>query len=113
MEHKIAQAKHDIVVSDCRFPNEINSIKQQGGIVIWVCRGDLPEWYQCACQENSMPKQALQMMEHQYPHVHASEWAWINSDFDAVIDNNGSLESLYQQINDLVLNLQGSKVDQI
>lgn len=120
MEHKIAQSTHDIVISDCRFPNEIMSIKQQGGTVIWVRRGDLPDWYQCAWQENATPEDeqwmledAQQLMQHRYPHVHASEWAWINSDFDAVIDNNGSLESLYQQVNDLVLYRQEPKVDQI
>lgn len=120
MEHKIAQSSHDIVISDCRFPNEIKSIKQQGGIVIWVRRGDLPEWYQCAWQENSTPEDeqwlledAQELMQQRYAHVHASEWAWINSDFDAVIDNNGSLASLYQQVNDLVLYRQEPKVDQI
>lgn len=120
MEHKIAQSRHDIVISDCRFPNEIKSIKQQGGVVIWVRRGDLPAWYQLAWHENATHKDeqwlledSQQLMQQRYPHVHASEWAWINSDFDVVIDNNGSLESLYQQINDLVLNRPGSMVSQI
>ena len=33
---------------------------------------------------------------------HASEWAWAGTEFDAVIDNNGSMDDLYQHLNDLV-----------
>lgn len=118
MEHKMAQTTHNIVISDCRFPNEIKSIKQQGGIVVWVQRGQLPEWYQCAAQENSTPEDeqwmledSQQLMHQQYPHVHASEWAWINTEFDVVIDNNSSLDLLYKQVNDLVLDPRDAKAD--
>jgi hypothetical protein len=34
--------------------------------------------------------------------VHASETAWVGTGFDAVLDNNGTLDDLYQQIMHLV-----------
>jgi hypothetical protein len=34
--------------------------------------------------------------------IHASEYAWVGTDFDAVLDNNSSVDALYQQITDLV-----------
>ena len=38
------------VISDGRFMNEISSIKNQGGVIIRVIRGDLPEWGTLATQ---------------------------------------------------------------
>ena len=37
-----------------------------------------------------------------YPEVHNSEWAWIGTDFDHIIDNNGSIQELYDQIKQLI-----------
>ena len=34
LENKLRNSKDDIVISDCRFPNEIKSIKNAGGIVV-------------------------------------------------------------------------------
>jgi len=109
VENKLRDNKNNIVISDCRFPNEITSIKKQGGIVIWVRRGELPEWYNCALIENTTPEDeqwllmdAEQLMEQKYPHVHPSEWAWIGSKFNAVFENNSDLDSLYTQIDTLV-----------
>ena len=44
--------------------------------------------------------------------VHASETAWIGTDFDAVLENNQSMDYLYAQINNLVQDLQPAMVDQ-
>ena len=44
--------------------------------------------------------------------IHASETAWIGTEFDFVVDNNADgLDSLYAQVKNLVLNLQASKED--
>ena len=34
--------------------------------------------------------------------IHASETAWVGTDFDAVLDNNCTLDDLYQQVKSLV-----------
>ena len=111
LENKLRGSQDNIVISDCRFPNEIKSIKQAGGKVVWVQRGDLPDWYSVALLDNksqgkhaTADKEKRQIgMRYQYPDVHASEWAWIGTEFDAEIDNNGSIEELYAQVKNLLL----------
>jgi hypothetical protein len=108
LENKLRKTKDDVVISDCRFPNEIKSIKSAGGIVIRVVRGPEPEWYEIAEKVNRGPVGnsywATSKARLEKYHVHASETAWIGTKFDAVIDNNADgLDNLYRQINDLVL----------
>jgi hypothetical protein len=112
LENKLRNSSDDIVISDCRFPNEIKSIKDAGGIVVRVARGPDPKWFDDAVAMNSGPKNmrwALAKDAMAKHGIHASETAWAGTDFDAVLDNNGTLDHLYQQINDLVLNLQAAK----
>ncbi len=100
IENKLRNSQDNIVVSDCRFPNEILSIKQAGGQVIWVKRGDKPTWYHLAVSANQGSTSARQMLEDLG--VHVSETAWVGTEFDHVIDNNGTIEDLYAQIKNLV-----------
>jgi hypothetical protein len=109
LENKLRNNQDDVVISDCRFPNEIAGIHRAGGVVVWVQRGPLPEWYDCALRQNTTHEDELwilddheQLMQHLYPAVHASEFSWIGTAFDAVLDNNGTMDDLYRQINDLV-----------
>jgi hypothetical protein len=121
LENKLRKTKDDIVISDCRFPNEIRAIKRAGGIVIRVVRGPEPEWYDFAKQVNAGPKGPqhtgsagwhLAKTELDRYGVHASETAWIGTEFDAVIDNNADgLDNLYAQVKRLVLDLQVSTED--
>lgn len=79
----------NIVVSDVRFPNEIKKIKSLGGHVVRVIRGDEPEWYDTAYEQNTLISQKNLMTE-KYPNIHISEWAWIGSSMDFILYNNGS-----------------------
>ena len=110
LENKLRDNKKHVVISDCRFPNEVKSIKKQGGIVIWVRRGPLPEWYDCALKEMTTPEDQQwiledheELMGQKYPHVHASEYAWVGTNFNAVFSNDGTLDDLYLQVDQLVL----------
>lgn len=114
LENKLRKTKDDIVISDCRFPNEIKAIKNAGGRVIRVVRGPEPEWYSLAEKVNAgstgyewrLSKNALETYQ-----IHDSETAWIGTEFDAIIDNNADgLDNLYCQVKQLVdeLSLQGS-----
>jgi hypothetical protein len=103
LENKLRSSKDDIVISDCRFPNEINSIKDAGGIVVRVARGPDPSWYNTAVGANAGVLADQELLKQLG--VHASETAWAGTDFDAVLDNNGTLDHLYQQITDLVQDL--------
>jgi len=104
VENKLRRSTDDVVISDCRFPNEVQAIRAAGGRVIRVVRGDLPHWWHFAVEHN-------EHMNTTYPEVHASEWSWANQDFDAVIDNNGSIGELYDRVNDLVQDLQRARDD--
>jgi hypothetical protein len=100
LENKLRNSQDDVVISDCRFPNEIKSIRDQGGTIIWVQRGELPSWHIIAAKANLGDAFASEKLKHLG--VHASESSWVGTKFDAVLDNNGSLEDLYKQIKDLV-----------
>ena len=105
LENKLRNSRDDIVISDCRFPNEIQSIKRAGGLVVRVVRGPEPKWYDHAVNFNSGPtavgwsigKTTLDRLK-----VHPSEYSWVGTEFDAVLDNNASLDHLYDQVKSLV-----------
>ena len=110
LENKLRTSEDNIVISDCRFPNEIDSIRRNGGKIIQVVRGEFPEWYNDALIANRGPDHNMawataqeRIKKHK---IHASETAWIGTDFDAVLDNNGSVDQLYKQVTDLVQELQ-------
>jgi hypothetical protein len=103
------QEDKNYVLADVRFPNEIKHIKEAGGKIVWVRRGHLPEWYMTAVTQNTTDENDLWLledknglMEQKFPKVHFSEWAWIGSHIDAVIDNDGTLYALQKQV-DLLL----------
>jgi len=106
LENKLRNSRDDVVISDCRFPNEIKAIKAAGGLVVRVVRGPEPEWYDAAVSVNRGPNGnstwALSGRRLEQLGVHASETAWVGTRFDVVLDNNGTLDDLYQQIKHLV-----------
>jgi hypothetical protein len=110
LENKLRNSQDDIVISDCRFPNEIATIKSAGGTVVRVVRGPEPEWYELALHANSgAPNGFWSGAELAKFNIHVSETAWIGTDFDYVIDNNGTIDELYQQIKNLVQVDSGAK----
>ena len=115
LENKLRKTTDDVVISDCRFPNEIAAIKRAGGMVIRVHRGPEPEWYTFAETVNRGPERNLEWSWAKTQlgtfNIHASETAWIGTNFDAVVDNNGSMDHLYAQVTRLVQDLQPAKAD--
>lgn len=100
VENKMRSSTDDIVISDCRFPNEIKAIKEAGGIVVWVKRGELPSWHIMAAKANYGDAFAAAKLKQLG--VHASETAWVGTEFDYEIDNNGSIDNLYKQVESIV-----------
>jgi hypothetical protein len=115
LENKLRHSQDDVVISDCRFPNEIKAIKNAGGQVIRVTRGLEPKWYEAAVSvnrgANGNSTWALSHRKLEKLGIHASETAWVGTQFDAVLDNNNTVDDLYQQVNDLLAGLQVSRVD--
>jgi len=102
LENKLRYSKDNVVISDCRFPNEIQSIRDAGGKIVWVQRGELPDWYDTAVEANLGHNYAVQDLKMRK--IHASETAWVGTEFDTVIDNNRSIDDLYQQAKLIVSN---------
>lgn len=100
LEARLRNSQDNIVISDCRFPNEIKAIKNVGGQVIWIQRGELPSWYDLAISANSgneADRLALAKLK-----IHPSETAWVGSVFDATVSNNGTIDALYARLSSIV-----------
>jgi hypothetical protein len=76
---KRIQGYDDVVIADCRFPNEIDFIRSAGGKIIRVKRGDDPTPEQLA-------------------NLHVSETAWNDYISDFVIHNEGTKDELKENI---------------
>jgi hypothetical protein len=92
-ERKIMQSKN-VVISDIRFPNEVEMIRRHNGQIWHVRKGEDPVWWQCA-KDHIVGYDSMHV---RYPNVHYSEWAWASTDFDIVIDNSNTLAVLYGKV---------------
>jgi hypothetical protein len=100
LESRLARRADHTVISDVRFPNEVKAIRAQGGKIVWIQRGVTPHWYDIACKANSGDAKAQQWLKNN--NIHASETSWAGTHFDTVINNNGNIEALYEQIKSLL-----------
>lgn len=94
LERRLLGNARNTVITDCRFPNEIAALRRAGALIVRVQRSPLPEWWSDALDGNA---DALRERG-----IHASEWAWAASEFDIVIENNGTLEELREKVSRLV-----------
>lgn len=106
VENKLRQSKDNIVITDCRFANEVNAIKAAGGTTMRVIRGEQPEWYDAAISFNkgevgnmswSISKAKLDKQR-----VHASEYSSVGLPYDHYVDNNGTIDDLHQRIKSII-----------
>lgn len=101
--------KKNIVIPDTRFPNEIKAIREMGGVIWNVQRGILPEWYDDfkywqESNENVAGAWPDGYMAQKWPAVHASEYSWVGTRFDAVFQNDGTIEKLKHSIDSVIRN---------
>lgn len=104
--------KSNVVIPDTRFPNEIKAIREMGGKIWMVKRGPMPEWYDDLLAWNQRNKNvagahAPLYMAQKWPHVHASEYSWNGTSFDAVIPNDGSISALEHTVDVLLGGVTG------
>ena len=106
VENKMRKTGDNIVISDVRFPNEIKAIHNAGGKVIRVKRGPEPEWYDWAVSANkgspnnltwATSNRKLEQLK-----IHASETAWVGGDIDVTINNDGTIDELFEAIKNQV-----------
>ena len=81
--------KYDnIVISDCRFKNEITMIQKNGGKIIQVHR-NMPKWFYKYRQGEEVPE---------IYQLHISELEWIKCYYDYDIINDGNIGELNNKI---------------
>jgi hypothetical protein len=105
VENKMRKTGDNIVISDVRFPNEIQSIHNAGGIVVRIKRGEDPVWYQDAVNMNDGDHNMNWMISKtriEQLGIHASETAWVGGDIDHVVLNDTTIDDLYLQIENLL-----------
>ncbi len=90
----------DVVVTDVRFQNEIKYIQDNNGVVVRVKRGPEPVWYYLAEDANRGFSSATMGMSNMG--IHKSEWDWIGSEFNYVIDNKGTLQDLGNEVKSML-----------
>ena len=101
LENKLRKSSDHIVISDCRFYNEVAAIKNIGGRVIWIQRGITPHWYDIAAKANHGDEAARRWLDAEG--VHASEYSWAGTEFDHVVANDSTVDDLYRQLSDLLV----------
>jgi hypothetical protein len=106
VENKLRQTNENIVITDCRFANEVQALKNVGAITMRVNRGELPIWYNSAVDyanepEGSEPWLKAKVELANYS-VHASEYSSVGLLYDYYIDNNGTIDDLHKQVNSVV-----------
>jgi hypothetical protein len=108
LENKMRKIRDNIVISDVRFPNEINAIHSAGGQVIRIKRDADPEWFEYALAYNrgpngnaewSLSKSKLDKMK-----IHASEYSWVGGEIDSIVNNDETIDSLFDQLGKLLNN---------
>ena len=97
LKKQILENPGNYVVPDVRFRNEQQMIRDIGGEIWWVQRGELPEWWSSAVVDNNTGTKLMMAYD-----IHTSEYKWADSDdkFNNIIHNNSSLEKLKSQVLD-------------
>ena len=96
-ENRVMKGGDDkIVITDCRFPIEVDLIRRYGGKLIRVDRGERPVFWETSSVPISDPDfpECQQKMVDDYPNIHISEWAWNWIQPDSIIINSNGVEEL-------------------
>ena len=102
IENQLRQVEDDVVITDCRFKNEVDAIKNAGGATVRIKRGEQPNWLIDAIDYNHYQNpQALARLVDQ--NVHASEYSSVGLEYDHKVDNNGTIDDLHKHM-ELIVN---------
>ena len=92
----------NFVLTDLRFPNEIQAIEDMNGRIIRVERGERPDWWNLASQANRFGEETL-TDEQQYilDEIHPSERNWIDIDNpEYIFHNDSTIDDLRLKVTD-------------
>lgn len=107
LERKILESDKNVVITDVRFPNEINMIKNIGGEIWRVERGNLPDWFR---KVESFQINGTDNLMYDIPYyvpevqtIHESEWKWVGYDRpNHIFKNDGTIEDLEKKVLDII-----------
>lgn len=114
LEHRLLHLNNNVVITDCRFPNELKAIHAVGGITIRVERGEKPDWYDAAAAFNRGPngnsgwatgKATLDRMR-----IHASEYSGVGLKYAHTLRNDGTIQDLYNMVESIIYPLSNPHV---
>lgn len=104
LENRLKKSTKNVVISDSRFPNEIDAVRRIGGLIVRVKRGPDPEWVNC------YKKDKLEFKWKYGNNIHPSEYSSVDCDYDYVIDNDSSINELYSKVSSLLQCHQAAKL---
>lgn len=105
LENRLRQSSDNVVITDCRFPNELRAISNAGGITIRVERGEKPEWYNDAEEYQKGERHwgwAIARANLERAGVHASEYSSVGLSYDHVINNDGTIDDLHSTVKSII-----------
>jgi hypothetical protein len=101
LQKKLMEIDKNVVITDVRFPNEIDMIKELGGTIYRVERGELPKWYYTVnnLRLAAMPDANIPYIVEGLDKIHESEWKWIGYDRpEHIFKNDGTIEDLEKEV---------------
>ena len=110
LEHKIHNTNKNIIITDCRFKNEIDMLKKLGATIVRVQRPPLPEWFKKVEELNTKGYNSAGIINlvPELKDVHISEYDWIGYDNpNYILDVNGEFDYLYKQIDKMMEEING------
>lgn len=103
LENRLRFHDGPVVITDVRFPNEIDWIRKQGGKVFEIQRGSVPPWFKILMATTPERDQEARWQIMSDYDVHYSEWAWVGCTLDGVIDNKGTIENLTELLKFVII----------
>ena len=100
LENRFLKHDESIVVTDCRFQNELSLVRKLNGITIQVNRGPKPDWWDIATVANTEDDDGMFEYLECDLGIHASEYSWVGAPVDIVIENDGTISDLHQKVRD-------------
>ena len=96
----LLDAGKSVVLTATRFPNEIEMIHRLGGETIWIARDVSKRLESTGGYEST--KETQKSAQSAPTAVHASESSVGADDFDVTLENNGTLDELYEKVEALI-----------
>ena len=111
LERKIRNTDKNVIITDCRFKNELDMLRSLGATIVRVERDTLPEWFEKVGELNIKGYDSTGIVNiiPEVKNIHISEWDWIGYDKPDFIFHalSGDFKHLYNQIGKMMEKIDG------